>query len=393
MNNRNAVRYVSGLALSTMLGAVMVSNGCSAASGLQAGAQGCDGLDLHAEAQLSVHEWVLALQALDTATSGVEAKWLKVCNEINKDLKLDTSKTTASDACGVLKAYIAAEKATLTIVLTVQPPVCEADLSVEADCQAQCTVAANCDVKASCQPGQLVVDCSGTCDAECDVTAPSFQCMGVCKGECTAGAAVMCQGECSGTCDAACNGTCDGKNSTGMCQGTCVGTCGGMCTGKCTVAAGAMCSGTCNGTCAFTAPQAMCKGQCHGMCTGTASPPTCTGQLNCQAAANCQASCHARASASLNCSPPQTQLTVTGDDNLLSSFQSHLDEIGTAMELTFALRDPIANVAGQTATTLGAVGSVGLAGAKCFADQAQTVTHVQASISVSVSASLTVQGQ
>jgi hypothetical protein len=387
------MRHAAAAAIGLGFVVVALSNGCtSAIQSAGSATQGCNGLDLTSEAQLSVSEWVTALNDLDTAAAKVEADWLQVCNDINAELMIP-AKTTASDACGALKAYIASKGTSVTIALTVQPPVCQADVSLEANCEAKCAAAASCDVKASCQPGQLVVECMGTCNAECDITAPTVSCSGMCKGECSASAAVMCAGECNGSCDANCTGSCNGTPSMGtQCMGTCVGTCSGMCTGKCTVSAGAQCTGMCNGTCVVTDPMATCTGECHGSCTGTASPPTCTGQLNCMATAKCTAACHAQADASLNCSPAQAQVVITGDMGLLAAFEKHLDELGQAFQLTQALTMPIADVAGQTATTLSTVGDIGLAGATCVASQAQVVTHVQASISVSVSASVTVSG-
>jgi hypothetical protein len=85
-------------------------------------------------------------------------------------------------------------------------------------------------------------------------------------------------------------------------------------------------------------------------------------------------------------------VSITGDAVLYASFQAHLDEIGEAINLTAALKDPINSVASKGVSTFSAIGDVGLSGAACFAAQAQAIANVQASISVSVSASATVSG-
>ena len=437
MTKRKGFKFLSGavLAGSVVLAAV-TNGGCSAASGGGL-PTGCSGVDAaKGQAQASLKAWVDTVTALDTAATKVEADWLAVCNKINGDLMLDTSKTTAADACAVLNTYIKADLAAgVTINLVVSPPSCQADVSVQGSCEAQCNASASCDVKANCMGGEVVVSCQGTCSAQCDVTQPSFMCNGSCKGECSAMAAVQCMGECSGSCDAPmwtgtcdagcsatfsgtcggmCMGMCDGKNSTGSCSGKCVGTCSamasgscaakcsgmftggtcmGMCTGKCNVAAGAMCNGTCNGTCSYMPGSAMCSGTCHGMCTGMASPPTCTGQLNCMGSAECHGDCQAQAKASLNCSPAQVQLDIEGDAKLFTSFQGHLADIGAAFNGTLALKDLIPPIASKTAATFSAIGDVGVSGAACVASELTVAAHASASINVSVSASASVSGK
>jgi hypothetical protein len=114
--------------------------------------------------------------------------------------------------------------------------------------------------------------------------------------------------------------------------------------------------------------------------------------LSCNGSATCHADCQSQASASLNCSPPQVQLAVTGDDNLAAAFQGRLADLGLALEWTLALKDPVAQIASQSVNTAGAFGNISAAAVGCLAAQATALTQVQASISVSVSASATVQG-
>ncbi len=447
MTTRKLFASLPGLLLAASVATLAVS-GCSAASNALAQVQdvtgGCSALQTTtSSAQATVAAWVTTLGDLNAAATMVEGEWLAACQEVNADLKLDTTQTTASGACGVLKAYIAADLsgeagAAVTLSLTVSPPSCQADLTVQGTCEASCTASAKCDVAASCMGGDVVVGCNGSCSGKCDVTAPSVMCTGTCEGSCTASAAVSCTGECSGsctaptwtgTCDAGCSasfsgtcggnctGTCNGSSMSGAsCAGKCVGTCdakasgscsamctgqfsggqcSGMCTGSCNVSAGAMCSGMCNGTCSSTPGSATCMGECHGTCSATTTPVTCNGQLTCMGSAQCHSDCQAQAQAKLNCSPPQVQFAVEGDDKLFASFQAHLADIGKAFSDTLELKDLLigsGGIASQTESTFSAIGDIGTAGASCIAMQASVISSAQASISVSVSASATVSG-
>jgi hypothetical protein len=440
MNDRK-MGYLPAALLAAAVGVIAAgSGGCSAASSLQEASQGCSGLDTKTStAQATVKAWVDSLTALQAAADGVQKEWLTVCNAMNGDLGLDTTKTNASDACGVLNTYIqAGVSASVTLTLTVSPPSCQADVSVQASCEADCTASASCDVTAHCTGGDVVVGCNGSCSGQCDVTAPSVACMGECKGSCTASAAVSCMGECSGsctapmwtgTCDAGCtasftgscggncNGTCDGNSmSGGACKGKCVGSCDakasgscqamctgqfsggqcmGMCTGSCNVSAGASCSGMCNGTCSYTPGMATCMGECHGSCSAQVSPPTCTGTLDCMASATCHGDCQAQAQAKLDCSPPQVSFDIEGDSALYSTFQNHLADIGKAINDTTELSSLILGtngIAAQTESVFSAIGDIGAAGIACVGSQVQAVGNIKASVTVSVSASATVSG-
>ncbi len=419
----------SGVLVASLLAIPVLANGCSAAQSVQQASAGCSGLSASAsQAQAAILAWTSALSDLNTAATKLEADWLNVCNEMNGALGQDTTQTTASAACNVLSAYINADlQKGVTVSLNVGFD-CQANVSAQATCEAQagCTV-----TPVTCTGGDVVVGCNGSCSAACDVTAPSFACSGTCKGECTASAAVSCTGSCTGTCDAPswsgtcdagctatfsgscggnCSGTCDGTNVSGAaCKGTCAGTCdakasgscaakctgtfsggtcSGNCTGKCNVAAGASCSGTCNGTCTYTPGSATCSGTCHGSCSATTTPPTCTGSLNCGASASCQG----QASASVSCPPPQVTVAVTGDALLATAYQQFSSDLGTAINETVAIKQPIGTLASNTLSTFQALGDVGAGGAACIASQATAISNVQASLSVSVSASASVSG-
>jgi hypothetical protein len=432
MNNRIGLKYMPGLALGGMMALVATTNGCSAAAAIQGATQGCGGLDTTQQAQATVKAFADSVTALSTSATNVEAEWLKVCNEMNADLGLDTTQTTASAACGVLKTYIKADLAKgVTISVSVTND-CHADLSAQANCEAACEPP-SCVVAANCMGGDIEVACNGTCSGQCDVTAPSVTCMGTCQGECTASAAVQCTGECTGTCTAPtwtgscdagctamfsgscggnctgmcngtsmnggmCKGTCQGTcdaNASGSCQAACTGmfsggTCSGMCTGKCNVAAGAMCSGTCNGTCSYMPGSATCMGECHGTCSAQVSPPTCSGTLTCNGSSECHADCQAKVSANLVCPPPQLQVTVTGDPALYASYLAHSSDIGTAMNQTAALAPEIASAAGKAQAAFGDATQVGAAGVACIGATISSAQSLSGSFQVSAQASLTV---
>jgi hypothetical protein len=67
--------------------------------------------------------------------------------------------------------------------------------------------------------------------------------------------------------------------------------------------------------------------------------------------------------------------------------QEHIDEFGVALNLTLALREPIAEVASRSLPAFDAAGDIGLAGAACFGTSVNAAFAAQLSISVSVEAS------
>jgi hypothetical protein len=407
----------------------MVSGaGCSATDGTGTPAS-CNGLDTTVSAQATVKAFGQAAGALRNAALDVEAQWLATCNAINRDLGEDATKTKAADACAIVNKRINDAHATVTLDVKSE---CHADVSVQGDCEAKCKLP-SCDIKAKCEPGKLVVACNGSCSGECDVQAPSATCTGSCSGKCTADVAVTCAGSCtgdcsdlkwSGTCDAGCSaefsgtcggtctGKCDGKDSSatcaGKCEGTCSakasgscsakctgefsGTCNAQCKGSCEVAGGAQCSGKCEGTCTYAPGKADCNGECHGDCSVETSPPTCEGTLSCDGDAECHASCEASASASAKCESSAT-LAVEGDDQLYGVLQTHIGEIKAAFAQTYALKDPIAELAGKTTGTFSALGQIGASGLACAASSIEIAAEAEVSISVSVNASASVQGK
>jgi hypothetical protein len=120
------------------------------------------------------------------------------------------------------------------------------------------------------------------------------------------------------------------------------------------------------------------------------SPPACNGTINCEAAAECQASCKGEAKADIDCPAPQVVVKVVGDAKLQAAIEAHAKTWGEAVNLTLALKGPIAELAGKTTDTFSALGEVGLAGAACLVTSLKASAEASVSISVSVSASASV---
>jgi hypothetical protein len=161
MKTSKGFRFLAGPALVVAM-ALPFAGGCSAKDAAAA-AQGCGGLDVKAQADLTVSAFADAADSLKAAALKVEAQWATVCNAINKDLNLDTTKTDAAGACGVLNARIKTALAAGVTVSVSATYECKADVKLEASCQGECAAKAGCDIEASCSPGELSGTCSGSC--------------------------------------------------------------------------------------------------------------------------------------------------------------------------------------------------------------------------------------
>jgi hypothetical protein len=408
---------------------------CSSA--LTSALQGCDGIDAKAsKADAAVKAFVDAATALNAQAAITEGKFKDACNGMDVSLGISGAPfATAAAACGALNKYVKDDLAKGITVTVDIPFTCEADLNLQADCQAQCAVAASCDVRLACDPGKLVVDCNGTCDAQCDVTGPSVDCQGSCNGSCDVVAAAACQGSCSGSCSGGwegscdagctgtfkgscggnCQGTCDGTAASGTkCAGTCNGTCSAQakgtcttqctsnfkgscsanCSGSCQADVSVTCGGKCNGTCSYTKPTATCTGGCHGKCSteGTRAP-RCDGALKCTGTANCEASCSASASAHFTCTKPTVVVTVSGDDKLAAAINAKIDLYAMAVNETLAMVKPIGELGKNTYDAIRAMSDLTAAGGVCIVQSLDVVNQASVSINVSVSVSASVQGQ
>jgi modification target Cys-rich repeat protein len=227
--------------------------------------------------------------------------------------------------------------------VTIVPAKCEASVDVAVEAQASCEVQADCEVEVD--PGQASVACEGTCsgscsgscsgDLSCAVKTPTVNCEGQCEGSCAIEGTAACEGTCRGTCD----GTCSATDANGQCAGTC----DGSCAGTCEITTRASCQGECNGTCyveqgsAQCTAEAECAGscdaECSGKCEGNFEPPSAS--ADCEASADCQAQAKAQANASLECTPPQIDITfafhadLLADPELAAEFTTKMTELKT----------------------------------------------------------------
>ena len=267
MIGKKSLKYLPG-ALFAIAVAASSMGGCAAAKDAANAGKGCDGLDVSASAQATVKAYADAAAKLNAKAVEVEGKFLAVCNAMNADLKLDTTKTTAAEACGILKARVdAAAMKGVTVTVSIEAS-CSADVHAQASCEGSCNASASCDVKAKCEPGKVVVECNGSCDAQCDVQAPSFDCTGTCEGTCTATAAVACTGQCEGTCDAPkFDGTCD--VGARRCSPEPVAACARV--NATARKRWVRCNGKCEGTCSAKA-SGHCEAACKGKLTGGNAP-------------------------------------------------------------------------------------------------------------------------
>ncbi len=434
MSNRKGFKYVSGIALAgVVLAAGLGSGGCSAANTIAGAAQGCDELKAGASAvgSLSIDAdtkaFVTAGADLVSISANIEASVLAACKAIDTDLGVaDTwsAKTSTDDqlseACNQASTKInailtAGAAAQVTCNLSVSGGQCTVDASVQATCQGQCSGSASCtppDVNVACEPGQLSVQCSGTCNASayCEGSATvQAQCQGSCEadcsGTCTPGTlpSVHCEGTCSGNC----TGTCDGSTASGA---KCAGVCKGKCDAACQYTPGTpahcegSCKGTCSGSCKLDANANISCGanvSCKGGCTGTATAPKCEGEItppSCQASENCKASCQGHAEATATCTKPSVDLecdgTATADvTKLIATLKTNLP----AIVATVQTQGPLAvKAAGHLVSTgsavVSGVTSIGGKALACAAATVQASASASVSVNVSVQASASVSG-
>jgi hypothetical protein len=291
--------------------------------------------------------------------------------------------------------------ASLKIALTLNPPICRAEMKVMADCVGKCDVKMNGgSAKVECEKGKL----SGTCEAQC-------------QGKCDLQAATKCDGECRGTCDAeikgscagTCNGKCDGKASKASCAGVCEGKCEG---GN----VQATCSGKCGGSCKFAAA-AKCDGTCNGSCSAEFKAPKCTGEITPpEASAECKAQCDTQVSAKAECSPAQVGISITGgtDTKILGTLKATLEKnLPLVLKVSIGMKDnavrvqangkaaisgveasvsEVAKQAGARAALVGGQITACLAGTFKGATSAAASLQANINVSVKVQASVSASG-
>lgn len=317
-----------------------------------------------------------ATASLQTTTVSLEGQVLTACKNIAQDLTGTRPNPTGTLDAQVMAACTTANTAlqgavtNTPVVLAVSPPRCSINAMAQLDCEVGCQASASCSpgtVDVRCSPGDLSVVCSGMCSAgaTCEATAqaPSVQCNGSCAGVCT--------GTCSG-------GT---ANAAGECSGTCVGTCTGNCTitpGAASINCGAMarCRGGCSTT--GTAPQ----------CEGELTPPTCTGD------AQCQAGCEARGSFESTCEPASVAVNG-GNPTLVSTLTTNLPtllKLRAGLTTLAADAQTLAATAQSVGTTLAGIPACALVQANQLTTAASGALAAAASVQVSVSVSVMVTG-
>jgi hypothetical protein len=378
MNHRNRLRGARGLVLASVTAVLALSNGgctavANAVNNVKGLTSGCSDFPSQID-ELSLDSnttaFLTAGAGVVTVAGTMEMSVFTACANIASGLGVTdtwTSMSTLDDqtqeACkqastaitAVLNADASAQAA---CGLSISGGECQVSASAEASCQASCTGSASCtppDVTVDCAPGELSVQCAGTCNASatCEGSATveancQGSCAAQCSGECdgTASATVQCNGTCMGHC----SGTCDGTATTGGSAGEmCTGTCVGQCDAACTLATSASvhctgtCKGTCNGDCTITSSGGISCGAtatCRGGCTGTETAPTCEGKLtppSCMGNANCQGSCETSAEATATCTPPTVTLacdaSVSGSLTTLSTLvQANMPPLIAALQ-------------------------------------------------------------
>ena len=154
------------------------------------------------------------------------------------------------------------------------PARCEANVNIAVEAQAQCEVKGGCEVMVD--PGEVSVECEGTCEGSCDAT-------------CTGG--FRCDLSAGGTCEGSCSGIMRNdrggdvqrqlpgrlhRQLPGATMPTVLAPASARARveGTCELAAEAACSGTCTGSCKVeaeaecTGSEPKCAGSCSGKCEG-----------------------------------------------------------------------------------------------------------------------------
>lgn len=325
--------------------------------------------------------------ALTGVAAGIKTDVLSACAQIAG--MTAPASATDQDVTTICNAASAKIRAAVTgsVSIVIAPPKCTVDAQAQFDCEASCQVEADLQcqppmVEVRCDPGELSVQCEGTCNvnAYCEASANvDVDCQGSCEGKCT--------GTCSGTCSGTCMGTCMGStNSDGSCAGTCMGTCTGECSANCT--------GKCSGSCKVTATGgAMCgaNARCKGGCTGTARAPQCEGTLKpaeCTGSADvdCSADCSGSASLKAECTPAKVDVVGMVDAELKADLIAALPKLlKVSAQGKIALK-AVEDLGSSFADVAGDVGSCTLEiGAAAGAFVGAATATAQASVSVSVS--------
>ena len=313
--------YISSLSLTAAFGAALtLAPGCeNVPDGVDELGEAC-GLTCPAEGLLDGNASISGLASVDAffgavvgfnkAAVSVEAGVAAELRGIAASLGLEPGAGAAEIRAALAARLAGAVEGGLKI--SYAAPRCTVDAKVAIDATAKCD--------AEVDPGELKVECKGSCTvdasagASCDAsakvtckgTAPQLDCSGSCTGTCELAGDL----QCNGTCNGECAGECTVLGANGQCAGECMG----QCKGSCELRAGASCAGKCQGSCEYEAPEGKCEAgaelrceasaeasaRCDGSCDGEVVPP--------KAKAECEASVDAEAKLQAECTPPSLEI-------------------------------------------------------------------------------------
>lgn len=299
----------------------------------------------------------------------------------------DDDVTTECDAASAAIEANLTASATITIV----PGKCEVAAQAQLNCEASCQVDASCmggELTARCDPGDLSVECSGSCEGTltCEASASaSVECEGSCNGTCS--------GTCEGTCNGTCDGTCSAMDGNGKCAGTCSGTCEGTCS--------ASCKGSCEGSCKYDANATVecdATARCQGMCSVTGTAPKCEAELKpptCEVDADCQAGCSGQASLKAECTPPTVVIEGVADADFAATLTANLPvvlEVAAQGELVVKAAGGVVTAAGHLVAEIPSAPTCVAQFTGKLKAQIEGAVEASASVNVSVMASAKVSG-
>jgi modification target Cys-rich repeat protein len=183
-----------------------------------------------------------------------------------------------------------------------------------------------------------------------------------------------------------------------------------QCEGKADADVGASCTGTCHGTCSGTcsgkAGTGGNSGQCDGACSGTCKG-SCEGHANVNASAQCKANAEVHASVDVQCTEPE--LTIEADAKLVvdtSKLELTLGALRHGLPKILSVKarlEPLQAAVVTWAASAKELADAGAGLAQSFKDQAmcisgqiagavEMVSHIQASVHVSVEVSASASG-
>jgi len=369
-----------------VLGLIALAAGALGFSGCSEAADAVGG-DCEFSLESKMEAFSGAADALVDVAGEMTASAYIACASISTDLgaadaadpaKANPTSDDVQTACASASAALdAAISASGGIEIVIEGGKCSIAAEAQLGCEADCQVDASCEggsVEARCTPGELSVQCEGTCGAS-----------GSCQG--SAEVKANCEGTCGATCEGTCEGTCSVQDANGNCAGQCDGKCTGTCTGECKLAANA------NIECGVNV-------SCKGECTGTATAPKCEAELtppSCEMDADCQASCDASAKVEAECTPPSIKVVASGtvDATLTTTLEANLPKLLDVVakgELAVEAAANIASLGGTIVADMTAAGACAVSMVGDFTAKASAAATASVDVSVSVEASASASG-